>query len=114
MAMQTIFTCTQCGFEMEAWDEGNPYIQGPDGTRHHFYHPCADSEIASIVQEILGRELTGAEVREVLRKHSGNEPEHICLDCGVIAMMNEQEAKAPCASCGGKRAPGPRRSCATW
>jgi hypothetical protein len=101
MAMQTVFTCEQCGYEVEAWDEGNPYIQGPDGKRHHFYHP-SDSA-AGAVAEILGRKPTAAEVTRMLRNHSGNEPEHICLDCGVIGMMNEQEAKAPCSSCGGTR-----------
>ena len=103
MAMQTVFTCERSGYEVEAWDEGDPYIEGPDHKRYHFYHPCGESEIAAIVQDILGREPSQAEIQAMLRRHSGNEPEHICLDCGVIRRMNEREAKAPCSSCGGTR-----------
>lgn len=27
MAMSIIYTCDKCGFEVHAWDDGNPYVQ---------------------------------------------------------------------------------------
>ena len=99
MAMRVIFRCTGCGFELEAWDEGNPYIEGPDGKRHHFYHLSQESEIISIVQTILGRPPTETATRDALEKHAGNEQDHICLNCADRSLRNEQEANAPCAAC---------------
>jgi len=43
MAACIQFTCSSCGFSVQAWDEGNPYIQFP-GLRkpHYFYHPSGE------------------------------------------------------------------------
>jgi len=39
----------------------------------------------------------------MLRKHSGNEPAHICLGCGRISLRNHREAREPCLECGAPR-----------
>ena len=95
-----IFTCDSCSFEIASWGDGNPYIEGPDGKRHHFYHPCEDEQIARIVETILGRVPTSNEIDEMLQQHCGNESNHICLDCGSRSLRNEKEAKVPCRDCG--------------
>ena len=46
MAAQITFRCSKCGFSVESWDDGNPYIEGPDGKRHQFYHPGEDGQTA--------------------------------------------------------------------
>lgn len=42
MAMST---CDKCGFEVDAWDDGNPYVQDSKGKRHYFYHPTNEWDI---------------------------------------------------------------------
>lgn len=103
MAQQLIFTCGRCGFEVDAWDEGNPYVEGPDGVRHHFYHPGEDRKVVAIVTALLGRAPTGDEVQQMLREHGGNEGDFLCLECRAPSRRNEREAAGPCASCGSTR-----------
>lgn len=54
MAMSLIFTCEQCGFSVEGWDEGNPYIINSKGKRVFFYHPGGEDVMEKVVEEILG------------------------------------------------------------
>ena len=100
MASQTVFTCTHCEFTVSSWDDGNPYIEGPDGERHHFYHPGEDNQIRKIVQDILGHFPSESEVQEMLQKHSGNESDSICLACGAKTMRDYRRDKRSCPECG--------------
>jgi len=45
MAMSIIYSCDKCGFEVDAWDDGNPYVQDSKGKRHYFYHPTNEMDI---------------------------------------------------------------------
>jgi DNA-directed RNA polymerase subunit RPC12/RpoP len=85
MAEQTTFTCKKCGYQVESWSDGNPYIQGPNGKRHYYYHPCEDDQIRDIVGKILKRDPSEAEIREMLDNHSGNEADYLCLECLKIS-----------------------------
>ena len=103
MASQTIFTCVKCGFSVEAWDDGNPYIEAPDGQRFHFYHPSADGQIEKIVSGILGHAATQVEIHEMLQNQAGNESDYLCLDCGKMSMHDPKKDKRSCANCGSKK-----------
>ncbi|MCA9040562.1 MAG: hypothetical protein KDA65_09475 [Planctomycetaceae bacterium] len=39
MAYGKVIECDGCGFKVDAWDEGNPYILGLDGKKEYVYHP---------------------------------------------------------------------------
>ena len=103
MAQQTIFTCGVCGFSVGAWDDGNPYIEAPDGKRFHFYHPCEDGQIEKIVSGIIGRDATHDEIQDKLQNHAGNESDYLCLDCGKISTHDRRRDKHACAACGSKK-----------
>jgi len=100
MAQQLVFACTNCGYSVEAWDEGHPYIEGPDGRRHHFYHPGEHRQLIAIARELLGREPSRDDVDQMLRDHGGNEGDFLCLECRTFSKRNEREATEPCAKCG--------------
>lgn len=40
MASCVTFTCPHWGFHVDAWDEGNRYVEDVRGKRHCFYHPA--------------------------------------------------------------------------
>ncbi|MEZ6044248.1 MAG: hypothetical protein R3C11_01410 [Planctomycetaceae bacterium] len=59
MAYGKYFVCDHCGFTIQAWDEGNPYILDIDGKKQYVYHPDPRR------YEAIGVDLP-----------------HLCLDCG--------------------------------
>ncbi len=99
MAAQITFTCTSCGFSVESWDDGNPYIEGPDGKRHHFYHPCEDQQIRKIVSKIIAHSPDENEIEEMLRLHAGNESDYICLECLKFCKRDGLKDELRCSSC---------------
>ena len=103
MAICLIFTCNQCGFSIDAWSDGNPYIEDPQGKRHYFYHPSEDSMISEIALKILGHTPTEAEKEELLLKHGGNAPDHICRDCGETSQIDPKRDTLACPHCSSKR-----------
>ena len=103
MAAQLIFICPKCDFSVECWDDGNPYIEDPQGKRPFFYHPCEGYQLKEIVGEILGHAPSQDEIEEQLQKHSGNEGVFICRDCLETTQLDERKDKAVCGKCGSKR-----------
>jgi hypothetical protein len=81
MAMSLIFTCDQCGFSLEAWDDGNPYILNSKDERVYFYHPGGEEDMEAVVAEILGPIYTDEARAEILATRTGNASDHICLKC---------------------------------
>ena len=103
MAMSIIYTCDKCGYEVDAWDDGNPYVQDSKGKRHYFYHP--ENEI-----DIMGKLLTEKtlptsnseeceESEPVFDTHTGNAPDHLCLKCGKISLIDPEMDKMICKKC---------------
>jgi len=80
MATQLTFTCNKCGFSVDGWDEGNPYIEHPENRREYIYHPDDDRELCT-----------------------GNAPDHICMKCGAISKIDPEKDKIICSKCGSSK-----------
>jgi DNA-directed RNA polymerase subunit RPC12/RpoP len=103
MAARMEFTCSNCGFKVESWGDGNPYIQDPQGKRHFFYHPCEEEQWRKIVGDIVGHAPSQEEIDEHLQKHSGNEGVFICRKCLETTRLDEDKDTMVCGRCGAKR-----------
>ena len=103
MAMSLRYTCDQCGFSLEGWDDGNPYIEFPPGQRHFFYHPGGEAELREIAVQIAGHVPSEAEFQEILREKAGNAPDHICRDCGEISKVDPERNGRICPNCNSAR-----------
>ena len=95
------FRCPACGFEIEAWDSGNPYIIDDDGLRHFFYHP-AESDV---IEPVVARSRWAAgksalEIEAELPNHVGCMEDVICLECAATAQVDYDECNRRCATCG--------------
>ena len=99
MAQCLRFVCNKCGFAIEGWDDGNPYIEFPKGKRTYFYHPGDERKIEEISSRILGHEPSDQEIGEILEKYAGNAPDHICRDCGKISKIDPNKDAMKCRKC---------------
>ena len=100
MAMSIIFTCDQCGYSLEGWDDGNPYIEHPAGKRHYFYHPDGERTLEEIASKILGHLPSPDELEKIEATCTGNAPDHICRACGKTSKVDPDKDKKLCPSCG--------------
>ena len=100
MASSFVFTCDRCGYSIEAWDEGNPYIEFPAGNRHFFYHPGEMEEIRNITRKIIGREPTREDCDSALKQFSGNETDYICRTCQMESRFDPRKDPHACKHCG--------------
>jgi DNA-directed RNA polymerase subunit RPC12/RpoP len=103
MAARFTFTCSHCGFRVESWSDSNPYIRGPNGRRHHYYHPGEDQQLAQIAEKILGHPPTPEEIEELRRLHGGNESDYVCTACQKISRRDPSKDKLTCRRCGSKQ-----------
>lgn len=103
MAMSTIYTCDKCGFEVDAWDDGNPYVQDSKGKRHYFYHPENEIEIMGKLLEPKTLPTSDSEECEesepFFEIHTGNAPDHLCRKCGKISKIDPEMDKMICKKC---------------
>jgi len=99
MAMSLIFTCEQCGFSVEGWDDGNPYIINSVGNRVFCYHPSLETDMEKVVEEILGPIYTDEARDEVLATRTGNAPDHICLKCAKTFKLDPDRDQMECPKC---------------
>jgi ribosomal protein L37AE/L43A len=99
MAMSLIFTCEQCGFSVEGWDEGNPYIINSKGKRVYCYHPSLETEMEQVVVELLGPIYTEQARNEVLATRTGNAADHVCMHCGNIFKLDPKHDPMQCPKC---------------
>ena len=100
MAMSLIFTCDQCGFSLEAWDDGNPYILNSKDERVYFYHPGGEEDMEAVVAELLGPIYTDEARAEILSTRTGNASDHICLKCAKQFKHDSKRDKPGCPHCG--------------
>ena len=100
MAACTTFTCSKCDFTVDHWDDGSPYVQGPDGERHHFYHPDGEEQLGQIVADILGHQPTSNEIEQVMKQHGGNEADYLCEACLEIVKRDPDRDELTCTGCG--------------
>ena len=95
MAMQLRYRCKECGFTAEGWDEGNPYIEFSNGKREYFYHPGGELELMRRLMLEGSDESLGEE------RSRGNAPDHLCLDCKEVTMLDPDRDKMQCPKCKG-------------
>lgn len=77
MAHALVLNCTVCAKVVWAWDEGNPYLIHPDGSKEYVYHP---------------------DPRRMLAR--GLDIDHVCLDCGHEFRLSGGVRQGNCLSCG--------------
>ena len=99
MAAGITYTCGSCGDAIHSWDDGNPYLEYPEGTRTYFYHPDGDRVISEVGTKILGRTPEPWENNEILEKYAGNAPNHICRECEEISRIDLKKDEIKCAHC---------------
>ena len=104
MASCLKFTCSSCGFSIEGWDGGNPYIEYPKGVRKYYHHPRVRPAIWDVAREAFGikifnRKPTEAEMRQFYIEHTGNAPDYLCIDCGTISRIDGRKEKMVCNRC---------------
>ena len=102
MAESLLFTCNKCGFQVESWSDGNPYIQGSARKRFYYYHPAEESQLVEIGKKLYGRVLNSQEINIMRKERGSNAPDHICLSCGKIRKLNPRKDRMVCTSCKGK------------
>ena len=77
MAQCFRFVCSSCDHDYTVWDEGNPYVIDPDGTKRYVYHPSEDRALAV-----------------------GIDIPHVCLSCGDVYNIDSNAPDLTCPSCG--------------
>jgi predicted Zn-ribbon and HTH transcriptional regulator len=71
------FSCNACNYEIESWDDGNPYVvDAASGRKRYVYHP--DPERNQAV---------------------GNDSPHLCLACGHEFSVDSREPTSKCPKC---------------
>lgn len=69
--------CSGCGYSIEAWSDGNPYVLDESDRKRHVYHP--NHPEAPIV---------------------GNDVPHLCLSCGRKFKVDTRRPVRNCPKCG--------------
>lgn len=77
MAQACRFVCIACAYEIEAWDDGNPYFYDAEGKKQYAYHPHPDRELCL-----------------------GNDVPHLCVNCGTRTKVDSLKPCAQCHECG--------------
>jgi len=70
------FTCSSCGFSIEAWDEGDPFYLDENGNKVYVYHPSPDRILAI-----------------------ANDESFLCLDCGKQVKIDSRREQKACPKC---------------
>lgn len=100
MAACTEYSCSHCGFKVEAWDDGNPYLTDTEGKRHFFYHPGGDLEAREFYQQQAGcAAVQEDEYRAFWQERGGNESNLICLHCGRQTRRDPERDSLRCTGC---------------
>ena len=99
MSMAKLFFCSKCNFEIEVWDDGNPYIIYPLRKRNYFYHP---DNVDDFIKQITGNNFSVELMNDLKNNFSGNAPNHICLDCGKVRKIDPDKDIMECKTCKSK------------
>jgi DNA-directed RNA polymerase subunit RPC12/RpoP len=70
------FVCSACGYTIEAWSDGNPYVVDESGRKRYVYHPSEGFDLAI-----------------------GNDSPHLCLACGRKFKVDSRKPRATCPKC---------------
>lgn len=101
MAICTKFTCDNCGIKIESWSDGKPYLRGPDGKRHYFYHPGERYVWERRYEAETGCPAPDHEtLMAFVRTRVGNEGHYLCMHCGEQTWRDSHYDPMICTSCG--------------
>lgn len=103
MALSETYRCEKCGYCVEAWDDGNPYLQLSFGRRHYFYHPEDVQSLRPLLEKEMGGILTREEFELALAERIGNAPDHLCPDCGKTFQLDPSTEQSVCPKCQSQR-----------
>jgi hypothetical protein len=98
MAACTDFTCNACGFKVESWSDGNPYLTDNSGKRHFFYHPGGEGESEEFYEQGC-LVVTEEGYLAFQKERGGNEQDWICLHCGRQTQRDPQLDPMRCTGC---------------
>jgi DNA-directed RNA polymerase subunit RPC12/RpoP len=100
MAACTDFSCNVCGFKIESWDDGHPYLVDGSGERHYFYHPGGDRAAREFyLQETSGFEVNEKDYLAFWNERGGCESSLICLHCGRRTRRDPDRDPMKCTGC---------------
>lgn len=96
MAACFTFTCSHCGFVVDAWDDGNKYVQDVRGVRHYFYHPDHNELVTFLVElffrgiepEVAGGQRASAKVKEDIAA-----VRRLIIRCALDPLLSIPDAK---------------------
>jgi len=100
MSARFTYTCPNCGFSVDVWDEGHPFIKDDKGKRHYFYHPGEVDVIMSVASGCsfaVGK--PPSEIMTLAASRIGHLQDGICLDCGKAFRALSAEASKRCRAC---------------
>ena len=100
MACSVIHRCPVCGFEIEAWSDGHPYILDDRNRPQFYYHPCEDERERILASCDWARFKTDEELSDLLQVKSGIMSDMICLDCAGKFKCDTEKKKPKCRKCG--------------
>ncbi|MBB5037223.1 hypothetical protein [Prosthecobacter dejongeii] len=100
MAECTDFSCNVCGFKIESWSDGHPYLTDGSGKRHFFYHPGDEDECREFYQKEMGRlRVVEKDYLAFWRDRGGCEVSLICLHCGRQTQRDPERDTMRCTHC---------------
>lgn len=103
MAICTVFTCTHCGFQIESWSDGLPYLRGTDGTRHYYCHPGEQGVWRERFEAEHRRPAgTPEELLAFVEATMGCELSYLCRHCGRQTRRDPERDSLRCTGCGRK------------
>jgi len=76
MAEGHTFVCSHCARSISAWDDGDPYYDDADGTRHYAHHPDPARDLCVEVESPV-----------------------LCLGCGGEAVSDSAAPLTACPTC---------------
>ncbi len=103
MSISVLHRCPACGFEIEAWDDGHPYIRDDRGRARFYYHPC-ETEVRQKILSVCewAHDKSPEDLSALLEKKSGNMTEFLCLGCCRRFKCDEDRQQPRCRKRGSK------------
>ena len=100
MSSCVLHRCSACGFEIEAWSDGFPYIRNDMGNPRFYFHPCEMEQRREILASCeWARDRNPDELERLLERKSGVMSEMLCLDCGWLFKVDLTKRRARCRKC---------------
>lgn len=100
MSSSVLHRCPVCYYEIEAWDDGHPYILDDKGKARFYYHPIENEQRRRILDSCawaMGKR--PEELAILLEQNSGVMSEFLCLDCRTVSKVDAEKRTPVCRKC---------------